>query len=251
MPDIVLTHDDQEITFSLDDVSQALPDGHEIVSGLDDKYVAKGVVKSEFVPKSEFKRRLKSAKENAHEDESVIARVLDSHQVDVPDKDALFKQWETAYLDPKQAELDEFQSVAKGARIRAAASKYFNDAFVLPVSDGTPSYAEIALDKQFKSEGHDVYPVDSGGDPLLPLDLQSGRTRRTVDEHMSILAEDPALKQWLKAPPKGGGGSGRPGDKLNMGGGKSIENMSESELAAGIRDKSITYDRNGDLHIVT
>jgi len=241
MTDIVLTHDDTESTYSLEDVSNALPDGYSILSDdeLSESFVNKDVVKSEYVPKSEFKRRLKSAKDNAHEDESVIARVLDSNQpTDVPDKEQLYEQWNKAYLEPKEQELSDMMGVAKSAKIRELASEYFDDAFTHSPEPGVPSYAEVALSKHFAYDG-ETFPVDSNGEALVPLDPRSGRNRRTGREHMSVIAEDPAYKNWLKEPEKGGGGSGRPGDDLNPGSDKSLDGMTDTELAAGIRNGNI------------
>jgi hypothetical protein len=118
------------------------------------------------------------------------------------------------------------------------ASKYFKEELVTPLTDGQPSYIEVALGKQFANDGLEVYAVDPGGEPLLPLDARSGRTRRSVEEQISVLAEDPAFKKWLKEPPKNAGGSGSPGDKTDSRH-KTLEQMSDSELAAGIRDGTI------------
>ena len=239
MPDIVLKHDDQEFTFPLEDVRSALPKGLFLFDQeeIAEKYVPSDKVRNDFVPKDEFKRRLHASKENAHEDATVIARVLESHKEALPDESTQRKRWEDAYLSPVLEENKKLKDGAKFSALRDEARKYFRDEFVTPLADNQPSPADIAFGDQFAFDGHSVYGVDASGEPLLPIDREAGYTRRPVHEQMKVLAQNERWKAWLKPPEKGGGGSGPPGDKLSDGSGGLLKRsqMSDSEAAAFVK----------------
>lgn len=233
MPDIVLTHNDEEITVDLDSIT--MPEGFRVITDTDfDSFVPKATVKSDYVPKDEFKRRLKGVKDNAHDDATVIARVLESHKTEAPDEDALKQRWDDAYLRPALEELAGFKEGIKNLKVREAASHFFSEAFVTPLGDDQPSPAEIAFGKKFQFDGSETFAVDSDGEPLLPVTSDTGRKRRSVSEHMAKLAEDPQFEGWLKVEPKGGGGSG---NKNNIKGEKDagtprLSSMSEADQIA-------------------
>lgn len=239
MLDIVLKHDDQEFNFPLEDVQKALPEGLSILdqADIDDKYVLAEKVRKDFVPKTEFKRRLSTVTENAHEDAAVIARVLEKHKGDLPDESSLRTRWEEAYLNPVIEENKQLKDGAKFSALRDEARKYFNEEFVTPLADNQPSPADIAFGDQFAFDGHGVYGVDADGEPLLPIDREAGYTRRPVHEQMKILADpNGRWKGWLKAPEKGGGGSGPPGDKKGDSGNTQRSLMSDSEKANFVKE---------------
>ena len=257
MADIVLTHDGAEISVPLETVQAAIEKtGLKVMSGkeLESNYLDRETLGKDYMLTTALDSRFKNwiAKAEAPEDETIIAKVLDKHGKKGPDIEEAKKTWETASLVPLQTKYDSLTTRLVGSEIRAETSEHFDEQYTKLAPNGAPSYMENVLRGDFEYSDEYGYTVAlQNGVPIPSSNPTASRPYRSAHEHVGVLAESPAWSDYLKAPPKGGGGSGRPGDKLNMGGGKSIENMSESELAAGIRDKSITYDRNGDLHIVT
>ena len=257
MPDkIVLTHDGTEISIPLEDAKAAIEKGGlKVFTGkeLEASYLDRGVLDDTYMLKTELDRRFKNwiAKADAADDEAIIASVLDKHGKKGPDIEEAKKTWETATLAPLQTKYDRQTDLMIGSEIRAEASVHFDEQYTKLAPNGAASYMENVLRNDFEYNDEFGYPVAvMNGTPIPSTNPTASRPYRSVTEHMTTLAESEPWKLYLKPPQKGGGGSGRPGDGVDPeGGGKSTDSMSESELAAGIRDKSITFDLNGDLHI--
>jgi hypothetical protein len=221
MPDVVVTHGDTEITVPLEAVK--LPEGFSVLSSddLETKYVDRESVRKDFVPKPEFTRRLNSVKDKAHEDETVIARVLEAHGEKKPDLDEVKAQWEKANLSPLQGKYSALKEGLKMAQIREAAGGFFDERFVSPLPGGKPSAVEIALASQFELDDSSasIFPVQDDGTPFLATNPDAHNKHRTAKEHFELLSKDPQWERFLKQELRNAGGSGRPGQDSAVGAG--------------------------------
>jgi len=190
------------------DEFKPLPDDYKVLSNsdLDSQYVS--VTKHNEGVQSAIADRFKNHlnKDKAHEDATVIARVLESQDVGKGvDLDAQRKQWATAHLTPVQEELkdktEKLNAIAgqlKYAQMREVLGKDFGPALTDRVEADKPSLAEILL-----------------GD-RLDFDLNTS-TLKVKDSAMSVLdfsseiKQDPRYTPYLKAPEKTTSGHGRPG----------------------------------------
>lgn len=236
MPDVVVQHGDQQITVPIEAVT--LPDGFAVLSqdDLTERFYDKETVKKDFVPKSEFTRRLASKidKEKAHEDETVVARVLELHQKASPNVDEIKAQWEKANLAPLREKYSALREGLKAAQIREAAKEFFDDVFVDPLPGGAPSMAEVALGRQFDLDDSTaaLFAIGDDGKPLLAANPDGHNQNRSAHEHLELLAKDPRYARYLKPERRNVGGSGKPGQDGAVGGKLTSKSQIPSEEKA-------------------
>lgn len=213
MPDVTIKHGDNEIVVPLE--SLRMPEGFSVLSSddLDAKYVPKESVKKDFVPKGEFQRRLSSVTEKAHEDETVIARVLEAHGSKMPNLDEAKQQWEKANLTPLRGKYDTLKDGLKRAQIRELAKDFFDEKLVAPLPGGAPSPIEVAVASQFDLDDTTagIFPIGPDGKPFIAANPNSHNPHRTAREHFELLAKDPEWERFLIQERRNSGGSGRPG----------------------------------------
>ncbi len=218
----MIQHGDEEITVPLEAVR--LPEGFSVLSSDDlaTKFVDRDTVRKDYVPKPEFQRRLASVKDKAHEDETIVARVLEEHGAKTPNLDEVKAQWEKANLIPMKEKYSTLREGLKMAQIREAASTVFDERFVNPLPGGAASMVEIALARQFELDDTSatIFPVNEEGKPILADDPDSHSSHRTAREHIEMLAKDPRYEPYLKQERRNAGGSGKPGQDGGVGGNK-------------------------------
>ena len=182
----------------------------------DYKVLSQSDLESQYVPKERHNEDIKSAvaerfknhlnKDKAHEDPTVIARVLEGHDVgNKVDLDKQRAQWAAANLDPVKSELEETRQQLgkivekqKYSQMKEAFSTEFNDLFVARLDPEKPSLAEIHLAERLDFD-------------LNTSSLKVKDSAMAVADFSKELAKDPRYASYLRPPDKNTSGHGKPG----------------------------------------
>lgn len=231
MPDYFVKDGDEYTP--LDENTVVLPK-----SELDSKYEPKA--KFGEAVQAEVSRRFSNHvhKDKAHEDDTVIARVLESHGGKDVDQDALRKQWETAHLKPVSDRLTKAEQRAQALEDR---TKYrelvpvlkeagFGDGFLTRPEPGKPSPAELYLGDKFElDENANLRVKDTA---VTPADFAK-----------ELASPEGPYKAFLRPESRNESGAGRPGQQ-GGGGGKS-SGLTQSALSKDSAAKAEYILKNG------
>lgn len=206
-----------EIVVKTEDGTYApLPEDKVVLSKdeLEAKYLPADRVTENYVPKTAFESRLNRAVanqlEHAHENEAVIARVLESHTPPGADIDAAKDKWEQGRLRPLQDKYERLRGSLRNSEVSAKIAGVFAEDYTRPLPGGKPSAIQVALNDQFlyNEEYGYVAAVDSAGNFVPSNDPTNDKPFRDVDEHLRFLTQDSAWEPYLKQPAKNAGGAG-------------------------------------------
>jgi|TARA_R110000823_G_scaffold285162_5_gene403630 hypothetical protein len=187
---------------------KALSSEYQVLSqsDLDTRYVSKSKHSEdiESAIASRFKNHLN--KDKAHEDPTVIARVLEGHDVgDKVDLDKQRTQWAAANLDPVKADLEEVRTQLgrivekqKYSQMKESFKLEFNDLFVERLDPDKPSLAEIHLGERLEFD-------------LNTSSLKVKDSAMAITDFAKELAKDPRYVSYLRPPDKNLSGHGKPG----------------------------------------
>jgi len=219
------------------DEYKPLEDDHIVLSKseLESKYESKAKF-GESV-QAEINRRFANHvhKDKAHEDESIIARVLESHSGADVNEDELRKRWESAHLKPLQ---EKYSSVEERAKTLEAQVKYremgpvlesagFDDSFYTRPEPGKPSPAEIYFG--------DKFILDDGN-----LAIEGSNT--SPAEYAKELASMESYKRFLKPEARNASRTGRPGQET---GGGSGSGLTQTSLNKDAKAKADYIEKHG------
>lgn len=183
----------------------------------DYKVLSLSDLESEFVSKTKHKEGVESAvnerfrnhlnKDKAHEDPTVIARVLETHEGgNKADLDKQRAQWAQANLVPVQQELqdktEKLQTIAgklKYAQMKETFGSEFAPVFTDRIDPDKPSLSEILIGDRLE--------FDLNTSSLKVKDSATMQVQDLVKE----ISKDPKYNLYLKVPPKNVSGHGRPG----------------------------------------
>lgn len=194
----------------------------------DYKVLSQSDLDSQYVPKERHGADIKAAiderfrnhlnKDKAHEDPTVIARVLEtqdgSNKVDL---DKQRSQWAAANLTPVQEELkdktEKLNAIAgklKYAQMKDSFGSEFGNVFTDRVESDKPSLGEILVGDRLEFD-------------LNTSSLKVKDSAMSVQDLVKELAKDPKYNPYLKAPAKNTSGHGRTGqDGGSANGGASV-----------------------------
>lgn len=220
------------------DEYKPLDDNHVVLSQdeIKSSYVPTGAVdeRIETAVKSRFKNHVNIDK--AHEDPTIVARVLESNGTPDEDIDKKREQWESAYLKPTQAELEDTKGKLnslsqnlKYQKMRTVLGEHFSDTITDRIENDKPSSAEIVFGDQFE------YDIDS--DRLLPKG-----SSMSAEDFAKELAANPKYERFRREPSRGGGGPGRPGQGGK--GGEAPTSYSTKDEVPNAADYIRTYGLN-------
>lgn len=183
----------------------------------DYKVLSLSDLESEFVSKTKHKEGIETAvndrfrnhlnKDKAHEDPTVIARVLETHEGgNKADLDKQRAQWAAANLVPVQQELqdktEKLQTIAgklKYAQMKETFASEFAPVFTDRIDPDKPSLGEILIGDRLE--------FDLNTSSLKVKDSATMQVQDLVKE----IAKDPKYNPYLKVPPKNTSGHGKPG----------------------------------------
>jgi len=210
MPDVVITPDEGDpITVDLSKVK--LPDGYKVLSDteLSTSYLTKEAHNTLVgtAVKERFKNHVKV--DEATSDQRIIDAVLAEHAKTVPDIEQAKEQWTTSELAPIKEKYGSLKQSLVRSDLRASAKEFFDDSYTTRPPNGGPSWAEAATEGMFKYNDDHGYVVATQEGVPIPSDTPTAaRPYRGVAEHYAALVKQDGWKQFAKAPPKGGSGSG-------------------------------------------
>lgn len=194
--------------------SVTLPDGWRVLS--DDDFqtqLSRAAADDErYMLKDSLQRRLKNyvRKDEAHEDEDVVTRVLREHGSKKNDvnADSLKKAWNDEIAEPLRKENGLLNQMITGAAIREAFGSIFDDRFTKPGPGGGPSWVEMEFGRQvaIDREKGKVLAVRDGGD-FRPSRRADNTGYMDVFELADVVKEMPEYKPFLRPDEKGGAGA--------------------------------------------
>lgn len=237
-----------EIVVKTEDGSYVpLPEDRVVLSKdeLESAYVPADKVKDGFIPKADFSRRSSSLVEKAlaeaHENDEVIARVLEKHTPPGADIDAAKEKWEQGRLKPLERKYESLRTGLRNAEVASRVGDVFDERYTRPLPGGKPSAMQLALNDQFayNDEYGYVAAVDSAGNFIPSSDPSSAKPFRDVGEHLQSLAANPEWEPFLKQPPKGAGGPGPHGKPAETKKAFDPETATEQDKAAFIREHGV------------
>lgn len=214
--------------------SVTVPDGYSVLSesDLEDGYVRRSDLAnkdSDYMLKASMKRRMRNfvRKDEAHEDDSVIAAVLAEHEPEPGkgakkvDIDSIKANLRKDEVDPLRAEVDKLKASVKGNSLRESAVGLFHERFTKKSPSGGPSWVEAEFGRQTAVDSESgLLLVPDGDDFRSSRNATTSNPYMTARELMQIAAKSDDYEAFLPKEPKGGGGSGDPGEQKPKGGGK-------------------------------
>ena len=215
-------------------------DGDDYAPLSDDKVVlSKSELETTYVPKERFGQSIQDEiqrrfsnhvhKDKAHEDETVIARVLESHGGQSVDQDKLRSHWESAHLKPLGEKLTQAEERAQRLEERVKFRELgpvleeagFDKSFVTRPEPGKPSPAEVYFG--------DKFGLDDNGS------LTVNGTSTSPQAFASELASNDAYKIYLKQEARNASTAGRPG-----------QDNSAAAAKSGLRKRDMTGPEQAD-----
>lgn len=200
-------------------------DGDEYTPLSDENVVlSKSELASKYEDKANFAAAVKTAvdkrfdnhvhKDKAHEDETVVSRVLEAHGGKQPNTDELRAQWESAHLKPVSEKLSAIEAKAQAlesqVKYREMAPIFeeagFDKSFVTRPEPGKPSPAEVYLGDKF--ELSDSGRLAVSGSVLSPTDF--AKEVASNEAYKSFLKPEARNTSGAGRPGQGGGGAGKP-----------------------------------------
>lgn len=208
-------------------------DGDQYAPLSDDKVVlSKTELDTAYVPKDRFGQSIQDEiqrrfsnhvhKDKAHEDETVIARVLEAHGGKSVDQDKLRAQWESAHLKPLGEKLTQAEERAQRLEERVKFRELgpvleeagFDKSFVTRPEAGKPSPAEVYFG--------DKFGLDDNGS------LTVNGTSTSPQAFAAELASYDAYKVYLKHEARNTSSAGRPSQDK---GGVSTEGLTQRSMS--------------------
>lgn len=221
----------ESTNFDIAEIAKSLPEGYRILSSdeLEDGYLPRDVVREQYVPQTEFKRRLRNSltRESALEDEGLVATILEKHGKKTPDIDGAKEQWRAAELAPVLTQLETMTRSLVSREVEQEARELFGEQAPLVTR---------AYGNDFVYDAELGYTVAvSNGVPIPAVNPTNERPYQSAGEYFAQKAKtDAALKAALKQDPTNNSGSNFKGGKPPAGGPGSRSAMTEAEQVAYI-----------------
>lgn len=225
--------------------SVSLPDGYRVLSEDDlQTQLSRAAADDErYMLKTSWHNRIKNyvKKDEAHEDEEIVARVLREHGTKESkiDADSLKSSWNSEIADPLRKENQLLNQMITGSVIREAFAGVLDERFTKPGPGGGPSWAEMEFGRQVaidKEKGR-VLAVREGGE-FRPSRRADNTGYMDVFELAQVIKEIPEYQPYLKPEEKGGAGADvgkQSKSAASQGGGRDVMSILKEQGPAGLK----------------
>lgn len=204
----------------------SVPDGYAVLSNddLDSKYIDRSLTRGEdsvYVTRASFDKRFRDwiPSSTAHENDDVIKRV----KATLPkgdkapdfDIDTAKANWRKEEVDPLKGELNSLYESVTSSKISEASANLFDEKFTKKGPRGK-SWVDNEFGGVLRYDPESKQVLAFNGDnPIQSLNPTRENPYMTANEFLATQAKRPEYADFLPPDPKGGGGTGRPGNQGN------------------------------------